>query len=208
MENSQEKLKKDLANAPGAILDNNEKILLPSEDARKINNEIVKNDAYKVIRKGHDSLQFLLDFEKAFDESGLETFPGESKAKLKTTYQTTLLNLKEFFNLGVLNGPDLSVLQGIIPDPSTGFFKKFRGRASAVEEGIKNMKVNIEKTLDERFESLKTQYGNYSTDSVGSLADLYRLYVDQKILLNPKIKLLVEENPTLTDEEIVEIIRQ
>lgn len=184
-----------------------EKISLPAKDAQKLNKELVTNDAYKAIRKGQDSLQFLKDFEDAFSTYGLETLPGKGKAKLQTTYQTTLLNLKEFFNLGVLNGPDLEVLKGIIPDPTTGAFKKFRGRSSAVSEGIKNIKTNIEKTLDDRYQSLATQYGQYSIDDLSALKDAQRIYVEQKSSLNPSIKKLVDENKGLSPEEIIQIIQ-
>ncbi len=199
-----EKLKRE---ALGGVIDSNNKIILPADKARSINDEIVKNDAYKAIDKGQTALQYLSDLENTFSETGLETLPGSAKGELSSKYTTTLLNLKEFFNLGVLNGPDLTVMQGIIPDPTTGFFKKFRGRASAVEEGIKTMKQNINDTLDERYATLSTQYGSYSPTSVTALADLNRKYVDQKYQLNPNIKKLVDENPNLTDEEIIKIIQ-
>jgi len=208
-----QKIEKEL-NGNG-MLDGVGKIVPNQEKVQQINKEIVSNDAYKAIRKGQDSLQFLLDFEKTFKDKGLGTLPGPAKAKLQTTYQTTLLNLKEFFNLGVLNGPDLSVLKGIIPDPTEnptflGFVpypKTFVGRGSQVDEGIKNMKVSIEKTLDERYQSLLAQYGDYSPSAVGSLGDLNRIYVQQKAQVNPEVKKLLNENPNLTVDEVIQIIQ-
>ena len=189
-------------------VDTSGKVILKPEEALKINKELVNNDAYKAIRKGQDSLQYLLDFENKFNEYGLQTIPGGKKGKLKSTYQTTILNLKEFFNLGVLNGPDIEVLKGILPDPATGIFKKFRGRSSAVSAGISTMKSNIEKTLDDRYTSLASQYGDYSLQSLNSLSDLQRIYIEQKSKLNPKINQMIQENPDLLPEDIISIISQ
>ena len=196
-------------NNDGTIMvDTGGKVMLKPQEALKINKELVSSDAYKTIRKGQDSLQYLLDFEKDFGDYGLQTIPGSKKGALKSSYQTTILNLKEFFNLGVLNGPDIEVLKGILPDPSTGFFKKFRGRSSAVSEGIKTMKSNIEKTLDDRYTSLVSQYGDYSSESLNSLNDLQRIYIQQKASLNPQISKMIQENPELNPDDIISILTQ
>ena len=198
------------------LLGTDNKIIPNITAAQKINKEIVNNDAYKVIRKGQDSLQYLTDFEKAFDTYGLQTVPGPGKGELASKYQTAILNLKEFFNLGVLNGPDLTVLEGIMPspvkNPATVFGvpvypKKFQGIASAVSEGIKTLKGNMEKTLDDRYQSLSTQYGDYSSESVKALQDLNRIYVNQKAMLNPNVKRMLDENPELTPEDILTILK-
>jgi len=209
-----QKLQKE---AVGGMLDTNDKIVTTKDDARKLNQEIVKNDAYKVIRKGQDSLQYLIEFEKAFEKYGLETIPGPAKGDLSTKYQTSLLNLKEFFNLGVLNGPDLEVLAGILPNPTVmtsvgpwgliSIPKKFAGIKSKVTAGITSLKENIGKTLDDRYASLSTQYGDYSPDSVTVLKDLNRLYVQQKAVLDDNIQTLIDENPQYTDEDIIKVIQ-
>src|SRR3990167_571923 len=191
------------------------KIPLNQKETQKLNKELIGTDAYKAIRKGQDSLQYLLEFEKAFKKFGLETLPGKDKGELSTKYQTSLLNLKEFFNLGVLNGPDLEVLQWIMPDPTKSISwgpwglipgsKKLAGVKSKVGAGIQSLKENISKTLDDRYESISTQYGNYSEEDLTSLKDLGRIYIQQKASLDPKINQLMKENPNLTQDEIIQI---
>jgi len=198
------------------MVDTGGKVVLKPQEALKINKELVSNDAYKTIRKSQDSLQFLLDFEESFHKYGLQSLPGKKKGELATKYQTTLLNLKEFFNLGVLNGPDLEVLEGIMPNPTKapklfGFIplsKKLSGVKSATEAGIQTLKQNIEITLDDRYSSLASQYGDYSPYSLNSLRDLQRIYIEQKIALNPQIRQMIEDNPDFSVDDIISIIIQ
>lgn len=200
----------------GVLVDQNGKVVVKQKDALKINKELTTTDAYRAIQKGRDSLQFLNEFEKKFKEVGLETFPGKSKGDLSTKYNTTILNLKEFFNLGVLNGPDEAILKSIIPDPTKspkflGFIpvsKKLSGVKSGVGAGIENMKKMIEASLDDKYASLSAQYGDYSRESIASLRDLDRIYIQQKSAVNPDIKKMVLENPSLSTEEIISIITE
>ena len=66
----------------------------------------------------------------------------------------------------------------------------------------------IETSLDDRFTSLSSQYGDYSSYSVNGLKDLNRVYVQQKSILNPDIQKLIKENPDLTPEDVLMIITQ
>lgn len=192
------------------LVDPNAKVILKPADATKINKEIANTDQFKAINTAKLSLDALIAFEKAFDKYGLEGFPGGGKAELRTKYNTATLNLKEFFNLGVLNGPDLEIIKGILPDPTlnvlTAPFSTAGGRGSAVRAGIEATKKNIETSLDERFRSLTTQYGDISPESVGAIKDLNRTYITQKASLNPSVAKLVKENPSLSPEEIISVI--
>lgn len=203
------------ANGQVAI-DSNGKVLVKQQDAQKINKELVSNDAYKAIRKGQDSLQFLTDFEQSLQEFGSTSgvFDPIKNAKLAAKYNATILNLKEFFNLGVLNGPDEAILKSIIPDPTNvSNFKKaislgIYQPGTKAQAGISNMKEQIESTIDDRYKSLSAQYGDYSPESISSLRDLQRVYIEQKKKLNPNINTLIEENPNLTYDDIINIITQ
>lgn len=198
------------------VVDTSGKVVLKPEEAQKINKELVANDAYKAIRKSQDSLQFLTEFEKLFDKTGATSavFSPRQNAELKAKYNSTILNLKEFFNLGVLNGPDETILKSILPDPtnrsaaltvgSLGIYKP----STATKAGIENIKKQIESTLDDRFKSIRAQYGDYSEQSIGTLSDLSRIYVEQKSKINPQIKKMVEENPNLGYEDLANIIVQ
>lgn len=192
------------------------KILVKPSEALKINKELVSSDAYKSLTKAKDSLQYLKNFENTFNKTGATSavFSPRQNAKLKAEYNTAILNLKEFFNLGVLNGPDEAILRSVIPDPtnrsaalsvlSLGIYKP----SAQTKAGIDNMKKMIEASLDDRYKSLSSQYGDYSTYSVKGLGDLNRIYVEQKAKLNPNIETLINENPDLTYEDLLMIISQ
>lgn len=183
------------------------RIVLPNEEAQKVNKEVTATDAYKAITKAKDSLQFLDNFDKQFKDSGTTSavWSPKENAAIKLKYNSTILNLKEFFNLGVLNGPDEQILRGVLPDPSgTSIFNATRG--SAVKEGITNMKTMIDQTLDDRYRTIKSQYGAYSPETVSILKDLDRVYVEQKAKVNPEVARLKAENPFLSDEDIISIL--
>ena len=198
------------------IVDQSGKVLLKAEEGRKLNKELVNSDAFKSINKAQDSLQFLNNFEQSFNKFGATSaiFDPIKNSKMKAEYNAAILNLKEFFNLGVLNGPDEAILKGVLPDPtsrsntlrmlSLGTYNP----KMATENGLASMKEMIETTLDDRFRTTMASYGDYSTESVGAVGDTMRKYVDAKASLNPEVKTLLDENPELSYEEIIEIITQ
>ena len=115
--------------------------------------------------------------------------------------------MKEFFNLGVLNGPDETILRGVLPDPTSQGFVTNISAKQATKSGIQNLKTQIENTIDDRYESLASQYGDYSAETLPALRDLNRLYIEQKTLLNPQIATLIQENLNLSHEDIIAIIK-
>ena len=66
----------------------------------------------------------------------------------------------------------------------------------------------IETSIDDRYKSLSSQYGDYSSYSVNGLKDLNRVYIEQKAKLNPDIQRLISENPDLTPDDILIILTQ
>lgn len=207
VQKTQAEISKLLSGSKGASLGTDGKVLLPLDDAQKVNKEVVTNDAYKAIRKGQDSLAALSNFETLFNDTGATSavFSPRENAKLKAKYNATILNLKEFFNLGVLNGPDEAILRSVLPDPTNSSAVKTIGSlgismpAANTKAGLESMKNLINQTLDDRYSSIESQYSAYSKDSVTSLADLNRIYVEQKKKLDPKVAKLVAENPSYTD---------
>lgn len=53
------------------------------------------------------------------NEFGTEVIPGVNKGKLSSAHMNLLMQAKEFYNLGVLNGPDMEVMTKIINDPTS-----------------------------------------------------------------------------------------
>lgn len=214
LENLQSEIdKRNRENKP-VFLDTEGKIVVDRTEAQKVSKELVANDAYKAIQKGKDSLFYLKNFEDALNAYGSTSgvFDPIKNAELKAKYNAATLQLKEFFNLGVLNGPDLSIIQGVLPNPSdTSNFRKFvqlgtYQPGTSSQAGLGSMKKMIETSLDDRYKSIRAQYSPYSPQAVGALADVNRLYIEQKEILNPNVKQLTDENPNLSDEEILTIL--
>jgi len=192
----------------GITPDPNGYIEVDTKEAQGVQKEIVSNDAYKAIRKGQDSLLALTAFEKLFKAVGTTsgvTSPIENR-ELKATYNASILNLKEFFNLGVLNGPDEAILKGVLPDPTGQGFVTNPFAKQGTVAGIQNMKDQIEQTLDDRYLSVKSQYSRYNPDEITVLNDLDRVYLQNKMTINPSVSKFIEDNPDMPLDEVLQVI--
>lgn len=89
------------------------------KDYAKLNSAIKKTEA-------------ALDrYETMFDQTGTKIKPDGDKLALNTTYKDLMLQLKELFNLGVLNGPDLEIMEQYLQNPTSGIaviYEAFGGR--------------------------------------------------------------------------------
>lgn len=61
------------------------------------------------------------------ERHGVELMPGADKLALSGAYQDLLLEMKELYNLGVLNGPDLEIMQKVLKDPTAASSAGYRG---------------------------------------------------------------------------------
>lgn len=188
------------------VTDTSGKVVLKQEDAQKINKELTNTNQYKALEKGKDALNKLVALEAEFKKYGLQTIPGDKKASLESKYGVTTLALKNFFDLGVLNGPDLPLIQSILPNPAEGMFKSVRGRKSGVEQGIETMKQDINTALDDNYKTILSVYGDYSPESVGALDDLAQKYVEQKSVIDPRVNQMMTENPRLSYQDVASIL--
>jgi hypothetical protein len=77
-------------------------------------------------QQAYDTLSTSLDeYEKTVKRTGNVALPGvdaDTVAQQRTNIQ---LQMKELFNLGVLNGPDLELMQNMLFDPSAGVLSGF-----------------------------------------------------------------------------------
>lgn len=186
------------------------------KEAQALSKEIRSTDEFKSISKLTDTLSALTNFETKFKETGSARFPGKDRAELDKLYNAAVLQAKEFFNLGVLNGPDLVVIKNTLGDPIPrneegeaslfGDIKTFR--STGVEAGINSLKSMIENSLDERYASIRTQFSGYGSEQVTGLQDIDRNYLLNKAQLNPEIGRLIDENPDLTVGEVISIINE
>ena len=64
-------------------------------------------------------MQGLQDYEQLFAEGGATAWPGQRKDQLSTAHRDLQMQMKELYNLGVLNGPDLDLMNQILLDPTS-----------------------------------------------------------------------------------------
>lgn len=187
-----------------------DKINLKPKEVATVQKEIVGNDAYKSIQKSVDSITALKEYEKLFEEVGTTsglTSPFDNE-RLKTAYNTTTLNLKEFFNLGVLNGPDLEIIQGVLGKPTEQGLPGASTFIAGVgaKAGIENMYKQIESSIDDKYLSLRSQYGQYDPSQVQTLTEIDRTYLQNKAKINPKVADFLQKNPNISVEDAIRVI--
>lgn len=94
-------------------------------------------------------------FEKSLDTIGSTVLPSVNHDALQTDYENLQLQMKEMYNLGVLNGPDLVLMRRIVQDPTS-----LRGRAMAHGSG------------DEQSRRIKAQIGQLREKLKGFQANM------------------------------------
>lgn len=56
-------------------------------------------------------------FKENIEQNGVALLPGITRAGQETDYENLQLQMKELYNLGVLNGPDLALMRRIVNEP-------------------------------------------------------------------------------------------
>lgn len=79
------------------------------------------------------------DALKGFD--ALDMLKPDSRAKMGTMYNNMMLQAKEAYNLGVLNGPDYKILQAVVADPNN-----FRTVATS-KEALDTQAANLDRIM-------------------------------------------------------------
>ena len=91
------------------------------------------------------------------------TTVGTERADIANSYTSILLELKNLEELGVLAGPDLDLLQGMLGDPTSIMQNLFKGGAEGTKLQIQNIKeyINEKKTRfsSELGEAIETPQG-------------------------------------------------
>jgi hypothetical protein len=64
--------------------------------------------------------QTIGEIENLYKQYGTEVLPGEARAKMAALTTDLMMSMKgpEMYGLGVITGPDLSLLQQVVPDPT------------------------------------------------------------------------------------------
>lgn len=150
------------AGRPGMIPITDPKAQKPTEAQRNRVGNV--DQAFKAIGSELDR------YAELVGQTGIEAAPGEAKDNLNTVRQGIMLQMKELFNLGVLNGPDLSLMERMIYDPVidvgkdggwsnlpdqiyTGIFGGAGDRAQNSVKELKRMLENIKSSVDTSVQS-------------------------------------------------------
>ena len=191
------------------------KVPVTQKEAATLNQQITQNDNYKAIDKSISSWRALSEYEKLVNDVGATNRIVDplDTGKSRAVWNTALLNLKEYYNLGVLNGPDLEIMQQLVPSNVKGVLGTVAGgiisdyiTQKRVKDAIANQKVQFEDKLDTDYLSVRSQYRDYSPDQLTNLQDLDRKYLQMKSTIDPAIATFLKENPDLTMEEKLQVI--
>jgi len=190
----------------GINTDPSSKVRLSTREAATIQKDLSNDPNLQAINKAMDTWRSLSEYEAQVKETGANSiFSPLARGKAATKYQTAILNAKEYFNLGVLNGPDLSILEKVLPGVNTITpFAPFI--ATTAIGGIDNLKTQFSDKLDNDYLAVASRFSNYDPAQVPGLLDLNRKFIQTKAEIDPRINQLIEENPDLTPEDIIQII--
>lgn len=91
----------------------------------------------KIVVGANNTASAITDYLQQLDSfSGTDIVNPDARAAMGTKYNNMLLQAKEAYNLGVLSGPDLGILQSILTDPTStqGLIVSKKAMASQAQE--------------------------------------------------------------------------
>lgn len=144
---------------PGVIPVTQPKAMKPTEKQR--NDEARVNSAFTAINTELDR------YAELVGKTGIEVLPGKAKDQLNTVRQGVMLQMKELFNLGVLNGPDLSLMERMIYDPTVDVMKE-GGAANLPDQVWTGITGNAGNRANSSVAELKRMLTNIRGSVVGS----------------------------------------
>lgn len=83
------------------------------------------------------------DYDTLVAEGGVAIMPGEQKDSIRVARRNLQMQMKELYNLGVLNGPDLALMNEILIDPN-GLWNKFLDVT-----GVADTEGRVENNIDQ-----------------------------------------------------------
>ena len=108
-----------------------------------------QTQAQKVLMASKSLMGGFDEYERLFKEGGAAVLPGTQRDALQLARRNLQMQMKELFNLGVLNGPDLKLMDEMIIDTTNpvNYALDITGVADLnlrVKENIKNLKIQLE----------------------------------------------------------------
>ena len=144
--------------------------MISNEEADKMNKEVSNTDEYKSLFMTNDVQQKIDRFKDLFTRGGEEPdgdleLWGARAGQLAPAYTDMLMSLKDYYNLGVLTGPDLDLLKSVVPDPTDTHL--FTGHGKAVMSGLNTLEQGFKDSIGSRATALEDRYGQYE-DELGA----------------------------------------
>lgn len=104
--------------------------------------------------------QALARYEKALDENGAELLNPNIRADLQSKHTALMIQMKELFNLGVLQGPDMEIMERALPDP-TSLSAKVQEMWGSLSGGnpLKNGIATARATMKDKIRALEQRFG-------------------------------------------------
>jgi hypothetical protein len=123
--------------------------------------------ANKQIVGARNLSQAVNEYQKALENwSNYKMYDPNARAEMGRVYNNMMLQAKEAYNLGVLNGPDYDILTSIVADPTkpmSAFLTNQTLKNQA--EGLKKTAQSIEKTsreVHDRFSQSQVRVPRYN----------------------------------------------
>lgn len=95
--------------------------------------------------------------QELYDKNGTQLY-GDKAREMESLVKGIQLTAKEFYNLGVLNGPDLGLMETIIANP-TGMKENLIGMVPGAGDPVTPKLKEAQNLIDERFKSTIKRYG-------------------------------------------------
>lgn len=94
---------------------------LEGTDLGKLKTDYAANvgDALKIKHALMSMFESLDDYETIFANGGGSVVPGPQRDQLVTQRRAIQMQMKDLYNLGALQGPDLALLEGLMVDPTS-----------------------------------------------------------------------------------------
>ena len=183
-------------------------IRLDPKEAQSVSKDVTNDDNYKAIGKALDAWRSLKVYEDTLNKNGVVKAIGapNKAAMADSAYTTALLNNKEYFNLGVLNGPDLPLMKTMLPPNSVLLGNPFVDETAVAKNAATQLKKQFGDKLDNDILTVTTRFANYDKDQVPVLRDVQRKYIQTKAEMDPKVASFIQNNPNLSPEEVIQVI--
>lgn len=156
---------------------------LSQKDRISYNQDISKSPEVKNIEGISQLANTFNQLDTLFEENNrtLARLGGGKRPELESAHTAVLTTAKELFNLGVLNGPDLELLEKNLPVPTIGLKDKAfssTGKKQQFEQGMTTLRNLVKDKIDANVSSLFSTYQGFDPAELPQLTQQASRYVN------------------------------